>query len=736
MRTAWALTTGIGAIVLAAAFLIAGPPARAQAPAAEPANEPVLELAVMETPVLTTLDDILSGRAQPGFTPVLTPGFPFTARDGHVLWVRIRTELPDDGRQWRLGVVRVPLDQLRLRVHPPGEVVARDGFFRRTSERTPWPATFELPLPEGPSGRTELYLELEGQVMGGLHVRLRDADAARAENASARFWFRATYLLFLLVAVLSLVRHAEDARAGALSVGGAAFCAWLACLGINGHLYSLPEVALLSGLGAIVPQALFLLGAGPLVLATRHYSGLAKSAPQLVGWMRGLGWVLVAGALFALTLPAATATTLQWVAWFSYPVALVACLFMLVLDSRSTRWAPLLTLLAMGGAVLVRVLADHQVLAANWWTLHGWQLLLAVLMAQYLGLPWARARLQRWAIRRRATPPEPSTEEKITAAREKLIRSLQHGLEHADDDDVSWIAYRRLLDGLKAVLPQDSSAVVGEHADGEELLQVEPKSAEPRYRDLLRDRTTLLRNLSKLKAPQQVGMDFDGPEGPLEKVQLAVIPLPIPKPGWGALLVERPDGVTYSDSELALCAEFAAVAVVAGEEASGTVSAQRQAETDPGTGVFREEPLRERLQQLMDIARLKQTPFCLLYVVVDQLPSMREAGGEVAAVAAMRPVATMLREEMSHGDLIGRSGPEGFMVLAPGKKLLQAREYAERLREAVSHMVVDPRIAPMLSISVGIAQAGPDERNVPGLVERAANAARVASKNGGNQIFS
>src|SRR5690606_15984536 len=214
-----------------------------------------------------------------------------------------------------------------------------------------------------------------------------------------------------------------------------------------------------------------------------------------------------------------------------------------------------------------------------------------------LGLPWTRARIQRWAMRKRSEPREPSAEEKIEAARGKLMASLQHGLNHADDDDVAWIAYRRLLDGLKSVLAQDSSAVVGEHADGEELLQVEPKSAESRYRNLLRERATLLRNLSKLKAAQQVGFDFDGPAGPLEKVQLAVIPLPIPKPGWGALLVERPADVSYSDAELALCAEFAAMAVVAGEEASGTVSAQRQAETDPATGVFREEAIRERMQQ-------------------------------------------------------------------------------------------------------------------------------------------
>ena len=386
--------------------------------------------------------------------------------------------------------------------------------------------------------------------------------------------------------------------------------------------------------------------------------------------------------------------------------------------------------------MLLRVLADHQVIEANWWTLYGWQLALALVMAQYLGLPWTRARLQRWAMRKRAEPPPPSAEEKIEAAREKLMASLQHGLTHADDDDVAWIAYRRLLDGLKSVLAQDSSAVVGEHADGEELLQVEPKSAESRYRNLLRERATLLRNLSKLKAAQQVGFDFDGPEGPLEKVQLAVIPLPIPKPGWGALLVERPADVSYSDAELALCAEFAAMAVVAGEEASGTVSAQRQAETDPATGVFREEAIRDRLQQLVEAARLRQTPFSLLWIELDQLPSLREAGGEVAVVAALRPVAGLLQKEISHGDLIGRSASGGFLVLAPGKKLLQAREYAERLREAVSHMAVDPRIAPTLSISVGIAQAGPEERKSADLADRAANAARVATRNGGDQIFS
>ncbi|MBW8368511.1 MAG: GGDEF domain-containing protein, partial [Arenimonas sp.] len=387
-------------------------------------------------------------------------------------------------------------------------------------------------------------------------------------------------------------------------------------------------------------------------------------------------------------------------------------------------------------AVLVRQLAHAQVLPATLISLYGWQLALAVTIALFLMLPWVRARMQRWSQRRRAHVPEPSAEEKIAVARERLVQSLQAGLANAADGDLKWIAFRRLLDGLKPVLAQTSAAVVAMHYDGEDLLQVEPLEAEGRYRELLAQRATLLKNLSRLRAPQQVGIDFDGPEGPLDQVQLAVIPLPIPKPGWGALLVERRADVTYTDAELALCAEFAAVAIMAGGEAAGTVSARRSADADPATGLLRTEPLLRNLAKLMDTARQTQQPLSLLYFTVDQLPKLLETGGEASANAGLRPVADLLRDEVDYGDILGRSGPEGFLLVAPGKALLKARDYAEKLRAAVSRLVVDPRVSVGLTVSVGIAQAGPDERDAAALVERTARIAQIASKNGGNQIFS
>lgn len=725
MRIVRACLSAIGALLLVPALsLAAGPP-------------PAVELAVMETPVGTTLDDILTGRAQPGFTPVLTPGFTFAARDGAAIWVRVRTELPaGDSAQWRLNVARAPLDRLRLRL-ADGRVVAEDSFYNPSSDESPWPASFVFALPPGLEGRTELYLEIEGKVSGGLHLRLLAAEESVRGEASARSLFRWIYGLFLLVAILSLVRQVEDPRSGALAIGAAALSSMLACLGINGHVYALPEVANLASLGAVVPLALFLLGAGPLVLATRHYSGLVKSAPALVPWMRGLGWLLVGAAAYSLLfLPSVQAHHLQWAAWAGYAIALVACLLMLLMDSRSYRWGPVLSLLAVAAMAVMRILADHQVVAPSLFNLYGAQLLLAVTVALYLGLPWIRARMQRWSIAKRAEPPEPSAAEKIELARARLVESLQSGLKNAADGDLKWIAFRRLLDGLKPVLPQTSAAVVAMHYDGEDLLQVEPPSAEGRYREMLSQRTTLLKNLSRLRAPQQIGVDFDGPEGPLDQVQLAVIPLPIPKPGWGALLVERQADVTYTEAELTLCAEFAAVAIMAGDEASTSVSTQRAADSDPATHVLRPEPMRQQLSQAMENARLKQLPLSLLYLVLDQLAALREAGGEVGAVKGLRPAAELLREEMDYGDVVGRSGPDGFLLLAHGKRLLEAREYADRLRAALTRLPVDPRISPTgLSFSIGVAQAGPDERDPAGLVERAARAAQIAAKNGGNQIF-
>src|SRR5690606_18184729 len=93
------------------------------------------------------------------------------------------------------------------------------------------------------------------------------------------------------------------------------------------------------------------------------------------------------------------------------------------------------------------------------------------------------------------------------------------------------------------------------------------------------------------------------------------------------------------DDELDLCAEFAQVAMLAGEEAAAAVSAQRTAETDPDTGLLRTEPLRAHLQKRIDATRQRQKPLSVLAVLLDQADSLRAAGGADARPRARRPPA-------------------------------------------------------------------------------------------------
>ena len=152
---------------------------------------------------------------------------------------------------------------------------------------------------------------------------------------------------------------------------------------------------------------------------------------------------------------------------------------------------------------------------------------------------------------------------------------------------MEWIAYRRLMAGLKPVLPQSASAVIAMNYHNEDLLLVEPAAAEARFRMLLNQRASLLKNLSRSLGPQQIVLDFDGPEGPLAHVMLAIIPLPVERPGWGALVIERDQEASYSEAELDLCTEFAALATTAADEAAEAMQQRHAQQMDAESGAYR-----------------------------------------------------------------------------------------------------------------------------------------------------
>lgn len=726
--TGW--TRRLLAALATSACLVAGAQAVVPVPAPEAialSGGPVM--AIVEAPSAVSLDQIVSGRAKIGFTPVVSDGIHATGRPGTTIWLRIRTQLPADDQPRFVSLPRQAIDSLRLHVEgDQGNPVASTGI-AQTDQAVRWPDSFVLALPTSAPRSVTLYLEINGQ--GHLNLRPRVIDQAqwRERARASSLAYDLLYSGLLGIFVIAVLRRGLTGER-TLRVAAAAFGSLCAAVVGNYHLQLSLGGASLAAIPEL-PVVLWVMACAPLLWATQQYAGFERTSPSLGKLLDRAGFALLVLALVILVLPAWLLPHVQVTGLVVVAVTSVVCAAVLLADPRQWRWLPALAWLAMVPALLAIALGFEQLLPATRMVTRGFQLLLALLLVIYLFAPWIRGALQERQRRMRGGGAEQSAEQKIAHAREWMIRSLQAGMENASDEgDMEWIAYRRLMGGLKTVLPQNAAAVIAMNYHNEDLLLVEPKTAEPWFQMLLAQRGSLLKNLSRSLAPQQIGVDFTGPEGPVQQALLAVIPLPIERPGWGVLVIERSSSVSYSEPELDLCTEFAALATTAGDEAATVMHLRQTTEIDPESGVYRGEMVEQLLRRAHETATLKRKPLSMLRVAIDGFELLSPESSATVA----RVVADMVREEIDYGETIARVEPGQFLVLLSGRPIGEARALAERVCAAVKKLGLAIAHEAVLGLSIGVSQMLMGERTPQLALERAARAVAKARQYGGNQV--
>lgn len=676
---------------------------------AQPAQDAGLDIASLQAPADATVEDLLANRVGRVFVPTLERGLSLQGGGPEVNWVRLRGSTATAGvRQLRLQAPSGARVQLFLG-EPKALPVERVTVTGSASEDA---LRFALRTP----GPYTLFLRIEHEGSFLLVPEVLDPathQQRRSEDRSAFVW--------LLVALLGLIaagviRHRQREDSNALSIAVAAGLFLLAAI--------VDESPAIGGIGAwfsslrLLPWALMLIAFSRLLPMTAEFVAVGKYATALQPMVRNLSLLLpllAVGLLF---------TPLEWVGLAEKIAALVialTCFFAAILpmfDVRGSRWLPLLLWSAMLAMFLAYLLAVSQGYA---WGLTlraalAWPMVL--LLAGFLLLPWLRHLNQQRDMAKRAEVPELSAEEKIAVARERLMQSLDAGLANADQDDLEWIAFRRLLAGLKPVLAQLSSAVVAKDYHGEDLLIPDAPEAEERYRQLLEHRGNILKNLSRMRAPQQVRIDFDD-DGPMPMVMLAVIPLPIERPGWGALLIERADGVTYTEEELDLCAEFASLAWTAGDEASDSVAQRNASQTDAESGLGNRGTLDAALGRFVGKPGLTRGVLSCLLIRF-------EAGADLPSIAEG------VRAELDFGSVLGRYDANHLLMLCPGKHGGPARELGDDILKSV-RATFAARHLPPPRLSIGVSSMTSMERSGAAMLERAHTAVDKAEADGGNQ---
>ena len=708
--------------------LLAGP-AAASAPRADVSTgaDPDLRLAVVETADSVQLADILSGRARTGFNPVLQHGYSFVARPGQTLWMRVRADLVADGRPRYLVLPRQSIANVELHTSAaPGSVFASTGLGHQEHELR-WPDALVLPMPgESVGGTATVYLAVHGRGQVNLQPELLDDAQLQQRANSARHLYLLLYASLFLVGVFALVRSWTSSEPG-FRLAQAAFAVLAAALVDAYHLQLTLGGTPLSD-RPILPVALWVFAIGMLLRATVQYAGIDRNSPSLARGLDLVAWVFAGLAIGVLFVPVQHLAPLQVAGMVLLGLGAFVCCVALFADPRHWRFSPILIWIGVMLAMAAIPLAYAQMMPQSTLVRRGFQLLLALLLVVYLLLPWIRHALYTRQRLKRAQVIEPSAEEKIAHAREWMMSSLEAGMQGAAEADMEWIAYRRLMAGLKPVLPQTAAAVIAMNYHDEDLLLVEPNTAEPRFKMLLTQRASLLKNLSRSLAPQQIEIDFDGPEGPLDHVMLAIIPLPVERPGWGALVIERHKDAVYSEAELDLCAEFAALATTAADEAAEVMQARHVAEVEPESGAYRPQMVEQLLGKALEVSRQKRRPMSVLRVSIDNFDKVPEA--ERAALS--RRVADTIRDEIDFGETIARREPEEFLVLIAGRSMGEVRTLAERVATEMRRHALPGADGP-LTVSVGVSQMAANERTAELVLERSAKALAKAKSYGGDQ---
>ncbi len=159
---------------------------------------------------------------------------------------------------------------------------------------------------------------------------------------------------------------------------------------------------------------------------------------------------------------------------------------------------------------------------------------------------------------------------------------------------------------------------------------------------------------------------------------------------------------------------------------------ERLSRTDPLTGLANRRPFDERLEENLSLADRHEHAVCVIMADLDFFKQVNDRFGHDQGDAVLRSCADILRSKTRKEDLAARFGGEEFVILLPSTTCKDAISLANRLRKAVSEIIVLPDLS-RVTISMGVAQYKRGESGEE-LLKRADEALYMAKKTGRNRV--
>ncbi len=198
-------------------------------------------------------------------------------------------------------------------------------------------------------------------------------------------------------------------------------------------------------------------------------------------------------------------------------------------------------------------------------------------------------------------------------------------------------------------------------------------------------------------------------------------------------VARRGEPFTAADAEVV--AYLSGQAAVSLENVGRHEEAEREALTDPLTGLANRRRFDELLRTAVDRAQRDGQPLSLLVIDLDHFKSINDRFGHQTGDAVLREVAWVLRDGVRGLDAPARLGGEEFGVLLPATDAEGALMLAERLRESVQRLRVVTEDGQQISVttSIGAGTVGGLRATGASLVAVADGALYEAKRSGRNR---
>ncbi|MCB1457817.1 MAG: GGDEF domain-containing protein [Nitratireductor sp.] len=164
-------------------------------------------------------------------------------------------------------------------------------------------------------------------------------------------------------------------------------------------------------------------------------------------------------------------------------------------------------------------------------------------------------------------------------------------------------------------------------------------------------------------------------------------------------------------------------------------SLEKQASTDPLTGLHNRRYFETALQDVLSEFNAQQAPLGLLVFDLDHFKLVNDTHGHDAGDIVLKEVALRLKAITRDSDIVARIGGEEFAVITPYASHEQLLMVAERYREMIGSLKVDiGKVILRPTISIGVATNSKGETEAADLFKAADKKLYEAKRNGRNRV--